>query len=76
MIFFPQVKWWITINEPESIISGYTANNFAPNLHLDSPANYIVAHNILRSHGRIFRLYEKKYKTQQQGNLHLLFQFL
>lgn len=62
-----QVKWWITINEPHTMIFGYDDKNFAPNLHLGSPANYIVAHNCLKAHGRIFRLYEKKYRVQQQG---------
>lgn len=63
------MKWWITLNEPKFIIPGYVTGKSAPSLRLDSPANYIIAHNCLKAHGRIFRLYEKKYKIQQRGNL-------
>ncbi|KAK7580156.1 hypothetical protein V9T40_000785 [Parthenolecanium corni] len=67
--FGDKVKWWITINEPELVSSGYEVKNYAPNLDLDSPANYIAAHNCLRAHGRIFRLYEKEYKIKQKGKI-------
>lgn len=66
--FFPlKVKWWITLNEPLSVILGYTGYNFAPQLNLDSPAAFIIVHNLLKAHGRVFRLYEEKYKPRQQG---------
>ncbi|KAK7580154.1 hypothetical protein V9T40_000783 [Parthenolecanium corni] len=64
-----KVKWWITLNEPKFIIPGYVTGKSAPSLRLDSPANYIIAHNCLKAHGRIFRLYEKKYKIQQRGKI-------
>lgn len=62
-----KVKWWITINEPMEVVSGYSSEKYAPALNLDSPANYIVGHNILRAHGRIFRLYDRKYRETQKG---------
>lgn len=61
------MKWWITINEPLTIAYGYDFSTIAPNSRLDSPANYIVAHNCIKAHARIFRLYEKKYRSTQNG---------
>lgn len=62
-----QVKWWLSINEPIEIIKGYESGSSAPGLNLDSPANYMVGHNTLRAHARIYRLYDKKYRAQQNG---------
>lgn len=64
----PQIKWWITINEPSGIASGYrTDDSGAPALNLDSPADYIVIHNLLKAHARIYRLYDQKYRCTQNG---------
>ncbi|XKL62633.1 hypothetical protein PGB90_002466 [Kerria lacca] len=66
-LYGDKVKWWITINEPSEIIDGYSSDRYAPDLNLDSPANYIVGHNILKAHAKIFRLYNTKYRSKQQG---------
>ncbi|KAK7571116.1 hypothetical protein V9T40_014720 [Parthenolecanium corni] len=71
-----KVKWWITLNEPLSVILGYTGYNFAPQLNLDSPAAFIIAHNLLKAHGRVFRLYEEKYKPRQQGKMSISLNWL
>lgn len=65
--FSAKVKWWITINEPMEMVRGYELKAHAPALNLDSPANYLVIHNILRAHARIYRLYQEKYKHEQHG---------
>lgn len=49
------------------MIEGYEIETLAPGLNLDSPANYIVAHHILKAHGKIFKLYNDKYRLKQQG---------
>ncbi|XP_065206346.1 myrosinase 1-like [Planococcus citri] len=64
-----RVKWWTTINEPYFIVFGYSEDDHAPALGLGSPADYRVSHHILLSHMRIYRLYEKKYKAQQNGKV-------
>lgn len=61
------MKLWVTINEPMQIIEGYQQAMYAPALNLDSPTNYIVVHNIVRAHGRIYRLYDGKYRSKQKG---------
>ena len=53
------------------VVKGYEVREYAPALNLGSPANYIVAHNILRAHGRIFRLYDQKYRSKQNGQLNI-----
>ncbi|XKL61923.1 hypothetical protein PGB90_001756 [Kerria lacca] len=68
-LFGKKVKWWITINEPREIVRGYESLEFAPCTNLDSPGNYIVGHNALRAHGRIYRLYDRKYRAEQKGKL-------
>jgi len=35
--------------------------------------DYIALHNILRSHARAYRLYERNYKTNQTGNYNTIF---
>ncbi|XP_065224085.1 myrosinase 1-like [Planococcus citri] len=64
-----KVKWWITINEPYRISEGYDGIYFVPALKLPSSIKYIVLHNCLRAHGRISRLYNEKYRLQQNGKL-------
>ncbi|XP_065212467.1 myrosinase 1-like isoform X1 [Planococcus citri] len=68
-LYGDKVKWWITINEPMEVVRGYDCREYAPALDLGSPANYIVAHNILKAHSRIFRLYDNKYRSKQNGKL-------
>lgn len=55
------------------IVTGYTDKGYAPALGAESgTVGYIVAHNIIRAHGRAYRLYEKNYKSTQNGNGHLI----
>ncbi|KAB5538463.1 hypothetical protein DKX38_015996 [Salix brachista] len=76
-----RVKHWITFNEPHTVaIQGYDVGLHAPGrcsifLHLFCPDGnsatepYIVAHNMLLSHGTAADIYRKKYKAKQQGSL-------
>lgn len=64
------MKWWITFNEPDKIVDGYTGRAFAPATAGDSGTDgYTVNHNLIRAHGRAYRLYEKTYKSTQNGNV-------
>nr|APR63783.1 hydroxyisourate hydrolase family protein [Populus tomentosa] len=72
---------WITINEPHTVaIQGYDVGLQAPGrcsilLHLFCRAGnsatepYIVAHNMLLSHGAAADIYRKKYEAKQQGSV-------
>jgi beta-glucosidase len=71
-----RVKNWITFNEPHTVsIQGYDVGLQAPGrcsilLHLFCRAGnsatepYIVAHNMLLSHGAAADIYRKKYKVK------------
>ncbi|KAK7362435.1 hypothetical protein VNO77_04547 [Canavalia gladiata] len=83
--FGDRVKHWITFNEPRAFtIQGYDLGLQAPGrcsiiLHLfckegnSSTEPYIVAHNVLRSHGAVADIYRKKYKKTQGGSLGIAF---
>ncbi|KAF6215547.1 hypothetical protein GE061_010303 [Apolygus lucorum] len=56
-----KVKWWITINEAWSVINGYGSFAWAPALNLHGTGDYLAGHNLLRAHGKAYRLYQRKY---------------
>ncbi|XP_065224083.1 myrosinase 1-like [Planococcus citri] len=70
-LYGDKVKWWITINEPFRVGEGYEKDRWAPAINSESSKMYNVMHNTLRAHGRIFRLYDEKYRSKQNGKLSL-----
>lgn len=62
-----KVKWWITFNEPRLIRTGYGDTNYAPGRGDHGVSDYIAAHNVLRTHGKVYHLYNQTYKPTQQG---------
>ncbi|KAF2294992.1 hypothetical protein GH714_030007 [Hevea brasiliensis] len=83
--FGDRVKHWITFNEPHTFtIQGYDVGLQAPGrcsilLHFLCRAGnsatepYIVAHNVLLSHGTVADIYKRKYKANQGGSLGVSF---
>ncbi|KDR24533.1 Lactase-phlorizin hydrolase [Zootermopsis nevadensis] len=70
--FGDRVKWWITINEPYNVILGYNAARpFAPGVEAKGVGHYLAAHTLIRAHAKAYRLYEKKFKADQEGRLGL-----
>ncbi|XP_025421294.1 myrosinase 1-like [Sipha flava] len=67
--FGDRVKWWITINEPMEVCQGYANKGYAPYLHLKNTGYYLAAHTLLIAHGKVYRLYENMFKSQQKGNI-------
>lgn len=66
-----QVKWWVTINEPNEVVHGYVERRHAPYLSLECfDADYIAYHTMLKAHARVYRIYEKEFKPQQQGTIY------
>ena len=49
------------------VAKGYQTNYFAPALNQPSSIMYIAMHLALKAHGRIFQLYNKKYRSKQNG---------
>ncbi len=65
--FGDRVKHWITLNEPWVVaILGYAEGVFAPGRR-SKEEPYIVAHNLLRAHGKAVANYRSKYQPSQQG---------
>ncbi|XP_050298236.1 myrosinase 1-like isoform X2 [Anthonomus grandis grandis] len=64
------VKWWITFNEPKQTCGGgYDYGGISPNIRNLGRGGYICAHNLLRAHAKVYRMYEQKYKATQQGRI-------
>jgi beta-glucosidase len=75
----PQVKNWITFNEPWcSSILGYSVGQFAPGRTSDraksaegdsSTEPWIVGHNLLVAHGRAVKVYREEFKESNGGEI-------
>ncbi|KAJ8879138.1 hypothetical protein PR048_019744 [Dryococelus australis] len=64
--FGDRVKWWATFNEPLSFVSGYTSTWFAPGVNAPGVGGYLVGHNVLKAHARVYHLYDKHFRSQQE----------
>ena len=53
----------ITLN----IFTSYGIAVFAPGVYSPGYAPYTTAHNIIRSHAKAYRLYDRKYRSMQNG---------
>jgi beta-glucosidase len=67
-----QVKWWCTINEPVNQAFGYEGIYYAPGLNSTGVGGYLAAHNMIKAHARAYHLYDKNYRSKQNGKPHLL----
>lgn len=69
LYFIRQVKLWITLNEPWVVSNlGYELGVNAPGLKGRGDRIYQVAHNLIKSHAKAYRVYEKEFKQKQKGN--------
>jgi len=64
-----QVKWWITFNEPMETCKGYAYEGYAPYLRLNTTGLYLAGHTQLVAHGKVYRMYEDAFKSEQKGNV-------
>lgn len=64
------MKKWITFNEPW-VVSwlGYGGSDMAPGRNEPAKMPYIVAHNIIRAHGKTYQQYNIHFKTTQKGEV-------
>lgn len=66
--FGDRVKKWITLNEPWVVcVMGYGDGVYAPGIRQAATAPYICSHNSIKAHAKAYRLYESKYKNDQEG---------
>ena len=77
MFIFPQVKHWLTLNEPwVSSVQGYGVGDHAPGVKEPADGVYEAAHNLIRAHAKAYRAYEKDFKPTQEGNFERLMLYL
>nr|KAG5708130.1 hypothetical protein BaRGS_002866 [Batillaria attramentaria] len=68
--FGDNVTLWITFNEPPIIaIPGYSDGGFAPGVKGMAANPYIVARNIILSHAKTYRMYQKDFASGQKGKV-------
>nr|XP_006817621.1 PREDICTED: lactase-phlorizin hydrolase-like [Saccoglossus kowalevskii] len=68
--FGDRVKTWITINEPWVITQlGYGSGAHAPGIADDGFTTYIVAHNLIKAHAKVWHTYDDEFRHNQQGRI-------
>ncbi|KAJ8875808.1 hypothetical protein PR048_023709 [Dryococelus australis] len=67
--FGDRVKWWITFNEPYSIVFGYSTECNAPGVTASGVGEYLAIHNLLKSHARAYHMYDNEFRTTQKGKV-------
>ncbi|KAF2886265.1 hypothetical protein ILUMI_19908 [Ignelater luminosus] len=71
--FGDRVKVWITFNEPKEIcLKGYGGDEKAPGYNLSGTADYICAHNLMKAHARAYHLYDKQFRSKQNGQISIV----
>ncbi|CAL1538498.1 unnamed protein product [Lymnaea stagnalis] len=68
--FGDRVQKWITFNEPAIVsLPGYEDGVLAPGRKDPGRGGYISTHNILLSHAKAYRIYQKEFKATQNGQV-------
>lgn len=68
--FGDRVKNWITFNEPNEFCgSGYGSAQSAPAVNFKGYGDYLCMHNVILGHARVYRMYEREFKSGQKGEI-------
>lgn len=68
--FGDRVKYWITFNEPQAFCVNGQGNDFAaPGLNYTGVAEYLCAHNVLKSHAVAYHLYKNSFYDRFKGQV-------
>uniref|UniRef100_A0A8C2QPE0 Klotho n=1 Tax=Cricetulus griseus TaxID=10029 RepID=A0A8C2QPE0_CRIGR len=68
--FGGQVKYWITIDNPYVVAwHGYATGRLAPGVRGSSRLGYLVAHNLLLAHAKVWHLYNTSFRPTQGGQV-------
>ncbi|XP_018565412.1 myrosinase 1 [Anoplophora glabripennis] len=74
-LFGDRVKTWLTINEPLTFCVTVTIIDIYILGQAGVPTGiteYKCAHNVLRAHAKVYRLYQLKYKAKQRGRISIV----
>lgn len=68
-----KVNYWITINEPWSVVAGqYIIGHFPPNKQYDIPKAIQAMHNMMVAHARVVKVYVAGNYHGEIGIVHIL----
>uniref|UniRef100_A0A2K5P4S3 Klotho n=1 Tax=Cercocebus atys TaxID=9531 RepID=A0A2K5P4S3_CERAT len=68
--FGGQVKYWITIDNPYVVAwHGYATGRLAPGIRGSPRLGYLVAHNLLLAHAKVWHLYNTSFRPTQGGQV-------
>ncbi|KAF2897348.1 hypothetical protein ILUMI_08827 [Ignelater luminosus] len=68
--FGDRVKLWLTFNEPKQIcLQGYGRNRNAPGYNSSGIGDYLCGHNLIKAHAKVYHLYDKEFRSKQNGNV-------
>ncbi|KAM6179020.1 klotho [Rhynchocyon petersi] len=68
--FGGQVKHWITIDNPYVVAwHGYATGRLAPGIRGGARLAYLVAHNLLLAHAKVWHLYNTSFRPTQGGQV-------
>ncbi|XP_052747122.1 lactase/phlorizin hydrolase-like [Bicyclus anynana] len=73
-LFGDRVKYWITINEPHAVCHYSYGDTFlAPALDIKGVPEYLCAKNLLVAHATAYHIYDKEFRSKQQGKIFISF---
>jgi len=73
---FPEVKHWITFNEPLSFCPlGYRYGLHAPGV-VSEYGHLICGHNVLRAHAGAVELYRRRYQARDKGSIGITLDYM
>ncbi|XP_076452948.1 lactase/phlorizin hydrolase-like [Babylonia areolata] len=68
--FGDRVKVWMTLGEPDLLVSrGYLQGALPPGITHSPGDFYKATYNLLKAHAMVYRLYEQEFKSSQQGKV-------
>ena len=72
--FGAKVKLWITFNEQVIFTThGYEFGSHAPGLKHNGFGSYRSGHTVIKAHAHAWHIYDKKYRSRQQGKVSVVF---
>lgn len=66
-----QVKYWMTIYDPNSLCYGGYGYEFIPLLNISGISDYLCAHHVLLAHAKVYHLYDREFRRSQNGEIKL-----
>ncbi|EFN86879.1 Lactase-phlorizin hydrolase [Harpegnathos saltator] len=67
--FGDKVKFWMTIHEPNNLCYDGYSNESILFINLSGIAGYLCIHHAILAHARVYRLYEREFRTSQNGKV-------